>query len=107
MANSTDKMRHYLKSLTKDELIHLIFKFGPPIFFENIKSQFASKKEALTQFNKTAKKIGTLLSDEELLYNPSEFEHELLKQLERIEDYIVPQKSDQWIRQLLPLTLKH
>ena len=71
--NSTNKIRHYLENLTKDELIHLIFKFAPPVFFENIKGQFASKKEALTLFNKTSKKISNLL-----------FEHELLKQLETI-----------------------
>ena len=83
-AKSTDKTRRYLESLTKDELIDLINKYAPPLFFENIKSQFAGKKEASTIFNQTSKKIRTLLSDEELLYSPSEFEQELLKQLERI-----------------------
>ena len=38
----------------------------------------------MTIFDKTSKTIDNLLSDEELLYNPSEFEHELLKQLERL-----------------------
>ena len=83
-ANSTDKMHNYLESLTKDELIHLILKFAPPSFIEHIKSQFASKKEALTLFNKASKAIDNILSDEDLLYNPSGFERELLKQLERL-----------------------
>ncbi|MFH1624431.1 MAG: hypothetical protein ABID54_04660 [Pseudomonadota bacterium] len=84
MANSKDKTRRYLESLTKDELIDLINKYASPLFFENIKSQFAGKQEASTIFNQTSKKIRTLLSDEELLYSPSEFEQGLLKQLERI-----------------------
>ncbi len=83
-ANSKSKIRNYLESLTKDELITLILKFAPQSFIDNINSQFASKKEALTIFDKTSKKIDNILSDEELLYNPSGFERELLKQLEKL-----------------------
>ena len=83
-ANSKSKIRNYLESLTKDELITLILKFAPQSFIDNINSQFASKKEALTIFDKTSKKIDDILSDEELLYNPSGFERELLKQLEKL-----------------------
>ena len=83
-ANSKSKIRNYLESLTKDELITLILKFAPQSFIDNINSQFASKKEALTIFDKTSKIINNILSDEELLYNPSEFERELLKQLEKL-----------------------
>ena len=72
-ANSKSKIRNYLESLTKDELITLILKFAPQSFIDNINSQFASKKEALTIFDKTSKKIDDILSDEELLYNPSGF----------------------------------
>ena len=83
-ANSKSKIRNYIESLTKDELITLILKFAPQSFIDNINSQFASKKEALTIFDKTSKKIDNILSDEELLYNPSGFERELLKQLEKL-----------------------
>ena len=83
-SNSKGKIHNYLESLTKDELITLILKFAPQSFIDNINSQFASKKEALTIFDKTSKTIDNILSDEELLYNPSEFERELLKQLERL-----------------------
>ena len=83
-ANSKSKIRNYLESLTKDELITLILKFAPQSFIDNINSQFASKKEALTIFDKTLKTINNILSDEELLYNPSGFERELLKQLEKL-----------------------
>ncbi len=83
-ARSTDKVRHYLESLTKDELIHLIVKFAPQSFIENIQSQFASQEEALTIFKKASKRIGSILSDEDLLYNPSGFERELLQQLEKL-----------------------
>ena len=84
-ASSSDKTRNYLESLTKDELINLILKFAPQSFIDNINSQFASKKEALTIFNSVSKTIDDILSDEEdLLYNPSGFERELLKQLEKL-----------------------
>lgn len=83
-ANSKSKIRNYIESLTKDELITLILKFAPQSFIDNINSQFASKKEALTIFDKTLKTINNILSDEELLYNPSGFERELLKQLEKL-----------------------
>ncbi len=83
-ADSKSKIRNYIESLTKDELITLILKFAPQSFIDNINSQFASKKEALTIFDKTSKKIDNILSDEELLYNPSGFERELLKQLEKL-----------------------
>ena len=83
-ANSKSKIRNYIESLTKDELITLILKFAPQSFIDNINSQFASKKEALTIFDKTSKTIDNILSDEELLYNPSGFERELLKQLEKL-----------------------
>jgi len=83
-ANSKSKIRNYIESLTKDELITLIVNFAPQSFIDNINSQFASKKEALTIFDKTSKTINNILSDEELLYNPSGFERELLKQLEKL-----------------------
>ena len=83
-ANSTDKTHNYLQSLTKDELINLILKFAPQSFIDNINRQFASKKEALTIFDKTSKIIDSIFSDEDLLYNPSGFERELLKQLEKL-----------------------
>ena len=82
--NSTNKIRKDLESLTKDELIHLILTFAPPSFMKNIKSQFATQEEALALFKKASKNIGNILSDEELLYSPSEFEHELLQQLETL-----------------------
>jgi len=82
--NSTNKIRKYLESLTKDELIHLILKFAPPSFMNNINSQFATPKEALALFKKASKAIGNILSDEELLYDPGEFERELLQQLETL-----------------------
>jgi hypothetical protein len=83
-SRSTDKIRRYLESLTKDELIHIILKFAPQSFFDNVRGQFAGKKEALTIFKKASKAIDSILSDEELLYNPGGFERELLQQLEKL-----------------------
>ncbi len=100
---STNKARKYLENLTRDELIDLILKFAPQSFIDNINSQFASKKEALTIFDKTSKTIDKILSDEELLYSPSEFERELLKQLEKLKglwDKLPSQSGDLIIKMM-------
>ena len=83
-AKSTDRMRNHLKSLTKDELIELILKFAPQSFVDNVHGQYASEREASTILDSASKAIGNILSDEDLLYDPSGFERELLKQLERL-----------------------
>ncbi len=81
-SNSTKQIRNYLQGLTKEELIYLIFKFSPQSFLDNINSQLASQSEALVIFNQASKAINNILADENLLYNPSGFERELLKQLD-------------------------
>ena len=83
-SNSKKKIINYLESLTKEQLIDLILKFAPQSFLDSINVQFASQDEAALILEETSKAINTILSDEELLYNPSEFERELLKQLEKI-----------------------
>lgn len=83
-ANSKKKIRNYLESLTKENLIDLILKFAPQSFFDSINVQLASQDEAVVIFRKASKAINTILSDDNLLYNPSQFERELLKQLEKI-----------------------
>ena len=100
---STTKARKYLENLTRDELIDLIVKFAPQSFIDNINSQFASKKEALTIFDKTSKTIDKILSDDELLYSPSEFERELLKQFEKLKclwDKLPSQSGDLIIKMI-------
>ena len=84
MNKSKNKTLNYLKNLTKEELINLIINFAPESFFDTIQSQFASEKEALVIFNQASKRIDTIFGDENLLYNPSEFEDELLNQLEKL-----------------------
>ena len=83
-SNSKKKIINYLESLTKEKLIDLILKLAPQSFFDSINVQFASQDEAVLILEETSKAITTILEDEELLYNPSEFERELLKQLEKI-----------------------
>ena len=83
-ANSKKKTQNYLESLTKEELIGLILKFAPQNFFDTIDSQFASQGEAMILFAEASEAINTILSDESLLYSPSEFGRKLLKQLEKI-----------------------
>ncbi len=83
-ANSKKKTQNYLESLTKEELINLILKVAPQNFLDTIDSQFASQDGAMLIFKDASEAINTILSDESLLYSPSEFEPKLLKQLEKI-----------------------
>lgn len=83
-SNSTEKIKNYLEGLTKEELVSLILKLAPQNFFEAIHAQLASQNEAKAIFNKVVEAIDTILADDELLYNPSEFENELLEQLEKL-----------------------
>ncbi len=83
-ANSKKKIQTYLDSLTKEELINLILKFAPQSFLDSIDSQFASQDEAKLIFKEASEAVNTILSDESLLYSPSEFERKLLKELEKI-----------------------
>ena len=71
-----DRVRTYLESLTKDELIDFIVKFAPPSFFETIKGRLANQQEAVAMFQRIAEDIDELLDDEELLYDPAGFERE-------------------------------
>jgi hypothetical protein len=82
--NSKKKILNYLENLTKEELIDLILKLTPQSFLDNINSKFSSQDEALLLFKEVSRDINIILSDESMLYSPSEFEHELLKQLEKI-----------------------
>lgn len=83
-SNSKKKIINYLESLTKEQLIDLILKFAPQNFLDSINVQFAPQNEAVLIFEETSEAITSILSDEELLYSPSEFERELLMQLEKI-----------------------
>jgi hypothetical protein len=79
-----DPVRTYLDSLTKEELIDFILTFAPPSFLETVKGRLASQQEAVAMFRRIAHDIDVILADEELLYDPSGFERELLQQLERL-----------------------
>ena len=81
---STEKIENYLASLTKEELISLVLKLAPQTFFDAINAQFASQSEAKAIFKEAAKAINAILSDERLLYTPSQFEEKLLEQLEKL-----------------------
>jgi hypothetical protein len=82
--NSKKKILNYLENLSKEDLIDLVLKLAPQSFLDNINSQFSSQDEALLLFKEASRDIKIILSDESMLYNPSEFERELLKQLEKI-----------------------
>ena len=83
-SKSNKKVRNYLETLTKEQLIDLIFKFAPKSFFDSINAQFSTQAEAAIVFKKVVTSINNIFSDEHLLYAPKKFGSELLKQLEKI-----------------------
>jgi len=83
-SKSTEKINKYLEGLTKEELITLIVKFAPQTFLDTIDAQSANKSQATKIYSKVSQEINVLFTDEELLYSPKQFEHELLEKLEKI-----------------------
>ncbi|MEL6555501.1 MAG: hypothetical protein AAFQ63_18880 [Cyanobacteria bacterium J06621_11] len=81
IAHSAKKVETYLASLTKKELIDLVLKLAPQTFFDAIEAQFASQAEAEAIFNQAEKAVDAILSDERLLYDPSQFEKKIMEQL--------------------------
>lgn len=81
---ATQTLYQHLESLTKAELIQLIIKFAPESFRTTIHSRVATEEEARIIFKQTSKLIANLFTDEELLYDPDEFERELIHQLEKL-----------------------
>ena len=83
-SKSTEKINKYLEGLTKEELITLIVKFAPQTFLDAIDAQLANTSQAKKIYDKVVQKVDALFEDEELLYAPKQFEHELLEQLEKL-----------------------
>lgn len=83
-SSPTKKTRSYLASLAREELIELILKFAPQSFFDAIENQSTSQSKDLEIFTRTTKSISSMLSDHSLLYNPSEFEHQLLEEFNKL-----------------------
>ena len=79
-----NKTLKYLKKLTKNELIDIILKFAPENFINNINGQFYNKEKSLISFEKALDEIASIFSNDDLLYNPGQFEKELIEVLEKI-----------------------
>lgn len=82
--DSRQKSRDYLGNLTKEELVELILKFAPQSFIDAINQQFISEREATKIFKAASKSTLKLFKDEELLWDPSEFERQLAQELETV-----------------------
>ncbi len=83
-SSSIKKIKNYLASLTKEELINLILKFAPQSFFDAIESQFANQGEAIEIFNRVTEGIRAIFSDDTLLYSPKKFENQLFGQFNKL-----------------------
>jgi len=83
-SQSSDFLRKYLETLTKEELISLVAKFAPDNFKIEIRNRTETASDAQEIFRKADNKIRKLFKDEDLLYDPSGMEQALMSQLNKL-----------------------
>jgi hypothetical protein len=95
--NQKDKFSNYIESLSKNELVSLLMKYVPQSFRQEIENSYLEIDQAKKLFDRTAKKIKNLFDNEELLYEPSDFDGqltELFGKLKGIWDKFPKETSD-------------
>lgn len=74
----------YVKGLSQEKLAELIIQFAPETFREEIRYQHLDKEKAKDTYDQISNRIKDLFEDEELLYDPSEFEDSLVSLSEKL-----------------------
>lgn len=74
----------FVKNLPQEKLVELVLKFAPDNFREEVSNQHLDMEKARTAFDRIAKKIKGLFENQDLLYEPSEFEANLEGLSERL-----------------------
>ncbi|SFT98984.1 hypothetical protein SAMN04489724_3213 [Algoriphagus locisalis] len=74
----------YIKSLSKDQLVALVLKFAPETYREQIMHLHLDDGSSKKVFGKISDKINRLFDDEELLYEPSDFEASITGNAEKL-----------------------
>ena len=83
-----DTLLTYLDGLSKNELIDLVVEFAPDSFKKEILAQDTPKEELSVCINEIASAMRFDIDDEELLYNPSEFQSTVSDYLEKLKPFI-------------------
>lgn len=82
--NSANETKQYMQSLSKDELISLVMKFAPEQFFVEVKNKFSDSSVAQNVFKKVERNIQKIFKDDDLLYNPNDFEEALENEIKKL-----------------------
>jgi len=83
-----DILLAYLEGLSKNELIDLVIEFAPDSFKKEILAQDTPKEELSVCINEIASSMRFDIDDEELLYNPSEFQGMVSNYLEKLKPFV-------------------
>lgn len=83
-----DKLSTYFESLSKAELIELLMEFSPENFKKEIILKDAPIEELNIRINEIASSIKYDIDDEELLYNPEEFQEKISEYMENLKIFV-------------------
>lgn len=77
----------FVKSLPKEKLIKLFLKYAPDSYREEVINQNLDGSLAKAAFDKLSKQIKRVFDNEELLYEPSDFEVSLVGLSEKLSGF--------------------
>ena len=75
----------YIKSLSKEKLEEMVIKFAPDTFKLKIENSHKDLSYAKSQFLKISNNLENLFYDEELLFEPYNFEAALMNNINKLE----------------------
>lgn len=82
--NTDDATSLHLRSLSKEQLIRLVQKFAPEQYFVEIKNTVSDRSTAQSIFKKAERNIQKIFNNSENLYDPSEFDSSLDKEIKKL-----------------------
>jgi len=83
-----DKVLEYLQTLSGAELIELVVEFAPDSFIKEIILNDAPVEELNIRINEIASSIKMDVNDEDLLYNPEQFQKNISEYMESLKPFV-------------------
>jgi len=83
-----DKVLEHLQTLSSAELIELVVQFAPDSFIKEIILNDAPVEELNIRINEIASAIKMDVDDEDLLYNPEQFQKNISEYMERLKPFV-------------------
>ncbi len=77
----------FVKSLPKEKLVELFLMYAPDSYREEVINQHLDGSMAKAAFEKVSKQIERIFNDEELLYEPSDFEVSLVNLTKKLSGF--------------------